>query len=100
MLKKMFSFYGTMNRKEYLLYGIIIPIIIFKIIFFSSIFTDKTIFASITLPIIILVFYIIFISVLKRIREITTTYIPLLLWFVIPPIIMIYILFMPSKNHK
>ena len=62
-IKKIFSYTGTMNRVEFLLYGLILPIIIYIIFYYSSVYIKSS---SILLIGYLLAFYIASVSALKR----------------------------------
>ena len=100
ILKKIFSPKGEFNRKEYLIYGFIVPIIIVSfaigIIIISQGVNDiiVTFFAIC----VVIVTYIILNATIKRANNtVSSTLLILIIWFLLTPISVLYLLFAPAK---
>ena len=103
MFNKIFSFKGEFNRKEYLIYGILLPIVIFALAAATSsaMHIDQELSATLGLVAILLIVYISFVAVIKRARATaTSTWLVVLLWFVLTPVAILYLVFAPSVQDK
>ena len=99
ILQKIFSPKGELNRKEYLIYGFIVPLIIFilGVIIIGSEIANEI---SNTVGIIcfLLAIYIGFIATIKRANNtVSSTFLILIIWFFLTPIAVLYLLFAPAK---
>ena len=99
VLSKMFSLRGELNRIDYLIYGLIVPIVIFVagMLLVKTIFPDKSgAFAVIILGFIVA--YIMLNATVKRANNTaSSTFLVMVLWFVLTPIVILYLLFAPEK---
>ncbi len=98
ILQKIFSPKGEFNRKEYLIYGFIVPLVIFIL----GVIIDSEIANEISNTVGVICFlialYIGFIATLKRARETaSSTFLTMLLWLIFTPIVILYLLFAPAK---
>jgi len=99
MFNKIFSFKGEFNRKEYLIYGVLLPIILFVLVAISTraMHVDKEVSSTLASITLLLVAYIGFVAVIKRARATATnTWVVILLWFILTPVAMLYLVFAPS----
>jgi uncharacterized membrane protein YhaH (DUF805 family) len=95
MFAKMFSFKGTLNRKEYLIYGLIIPILILIV---SVIITKET-KVSVLEVTLLLSFYMMIVATVKRARETASSVtLVMILWIAFTPLIVLYLLFAPAQT--
>jgi len=103
IILKIFSYNGEFNRKEYLLFGFLIPIII--VVAMSG-------FANLAKPIIgestsiisgiglLVMFSIVISSTLKRARATDyNTSVMMVIWILLTPIAMLYLIFSPNSNN-
>jgi len=103
MFEKLFSFKGTFNRKEYLLYGIVLPLVV--IVFAGMVASllhgaNETVMGIIFLIILLLNIYIPLAATVKRARD-TSSSVALImfLWVFLTPIAVIYLLFAPGQER-
>ena len=98
ILQKIFSPKGELNRKEYLIYGFIVPLIIFilGVIIDSEIANEIS--KTIGLVCFLIALYVGFIATLKRARATaSSTFLTMFLWLIFTPIVILYLLFAPAK---
>jgi len=88
-IKKIFSYTGTMNRVEFLLYGLLLPIVIYMSFYYSSIYIKS---APILLIGYLLTFYIAIVSALKRAYEASWSTILLMILYLVLPYIGVWFL--------
>lgn len=94
-LSKLFSFSGVMNRQEYLIYGIIIPIILIGL----GVYLNIVLEAKFVLIIVLLGGLIQLSSTVKRARDRNENIAVLIIaLFAFSPIVILYLLFAPSKE--
>jgi len=104
VLGKIFSFKGEFDRKEYLFFGIIMPLLIVigggvaaSVIFESNQEMRNTILAVFML----FGVYIMMIAAVKRARETASnTFLVMVLWVAFMPVMMIYLLLAPSGETR
>jgi len=97
MLKNIFIFKGELNRKDYLIQGLIIPLVLI----FLSITGSTLLGISIILELgLLLTLYIGFVNALKRARETNASnFLTMFLWLFLTPIASLYLLFAPAKKQ-
>ena len=109
-LDKLFSHKGTFNRIDYLIYGIVIPILL-SMISLSTIFLllpgfinevkiENVIIGVIMLILGILSTYIIIVAVIKRARDHKSNIVLMVIYIFLPYLnilTMLYLLFSPTK---
>jgi len=88
-IKKVFSYTGTMNRIEFLLYGLLLPIIIYIIFYYINLYIKS---APILLIGYLLTFYIAIVSALKRAYEASSSTIMLMILYLVLPYIGVWFL--------
>jgi len=99
VLSKMFSLRGELNRKDYLIYGLIVPIVIFIAGMFlvKSVSPDKS-GAYVVIILGFITAYIMLSATVKRANNTaSSTLLVMILWFVLTPIAILYLLFAPEK---
>ena len=98
ILQKIFSTKGELNRKEYLIYGFIVPLVIFilGIIIDNAIATETS--NTVGFICFLIALYVGFIATLKRARETaSSTFLTMVLWLLFTPLVILYLLFAPAK---
>ena len=98
ILKKIFSPKGEFSRKEYLIYGFIVPIIIFAIgiAIYGQVTND--IAKTFSVICVVIAAYIILNATIKRANNTaSSTFLILVIWFLLTPIAILYLLFAPAK---
>ncbi len=98
ILSKIFSPRGELNRIEYLIYGFIVPIIIFAIglVTYSQIGND--IAKTFSVICVVIAAYVILNATIKRANNTaSSTFLILVIWFLLTPIAILYLLFAPAK---
>ncbi len=98
ILQKIFSPKGELNRKEYLIYGFIVPLIIFilGVIIDSEIANELS--KTVGMVCFLIALYVGFIATLKRARETaSSTFLTMFLWVLFTPLVILYLLFAPAK---
>ena len=98
ILQKIFSPKGELNRIEYLIYGFIVPIIIFAIgiIIYGQVAND--IAKTFSLICIVIAAYVVLNATIKRANNTaSSTFLILVIWFLLTPIAILYLLFAPAK---
>ena len=98
ILQKIFSPKGELNRKEYLIYGFIVPTIIFVIgiAIYGQVAND--IAKTFSVICIVIAAYIILNATIKRANNTaSSTFLILVIWFLLTPIAILYLLFAPAK---
>ncbi len=104
IILKLFSYYGEFNRKEYLLFGFLAPIIFTLIIgVIMSLF--KPIIGGFTTVIggvgLLVIFSILLSSTIKRARETSSsTLLIMIMWVLFTPIAMLYLMFSANGKNK
>ena len=87
MFSKIFGFKGVFNRVEYLVWGVIVPLVLFAIM-------------AIFPPIGLLALYFMIVSAIKRARETgTNTILIFFLWLILLPLTVAYLLIAPAKGQ-
>jgi uncharacterized membrane protein YhaH (DUF805 family) len=95
----MFSLRGELNRIDYLIYGLIVPIAIFIAGMFlvKSVSPDKS-GAYVVMALGLISVYIMLNATVKRANNTaSSTLVVMILWFVLTPIAVLYLLFAPEK---
>ena len=98
ILSKIFSPRGELNRIEYLIYGFIVPIIIFAIgmVTYSQVGND--IAKTFSVICVVIAAYVILNATIKRANNTaSSTFLILVIWFLLTPIAILYLLFAPAK---
>jgi len=98
ILSKIFSPRGELNRIEYLIYGFIVPIAIFAIgiVIYSQVAND--IAKTFSVICIVLAAYVVLNATIKRANNTaSSTLLILVIWFLLTPIAILYLLFAPPK---
>ncbi len=98
ILGKIFSPRGELNRIEYLIYGFIVPIIIFAIgiVTYSQVGND--IAKTFSVICVVIAAYVILNATIKRANNTaSSTFLILVIWFLLTPIAILYLLFAPAK---
>ena len=98
ILQKIFSPYGELRRIEYLIYGFIVPIIFIAIgmTVYAKIENDIT--KTFSVICIVIATYVILNATIKRANNTASnTFLILVIWFLLTPIAILYLLFAPAK---
>ncbi len=101
IISKMFSPKGELNRKEYLIYGLIVPLVIFIL----GVTIDKGIANEMSktfgLISFLLAIYVGFVAALKRARETaSSTFLTMILWLIVTPLVILYLLIAAPKTGE